>query len=84
LLASSLIEGAYTAPTVVIGVMLLGANAPKSWAAVVPFDFMDGRAYLDRANMFTGAWPWGHAAALFAVAAALLWTSVKVIEKRDF
>jgi ABC-2 type transport system permease protein len=32
LLASSLIEGAYTAPTAVIGVMLLCANAPKSWA----------------------------------------------------
>lgn len=84
LLASSLIEGAYTAPTVVIGVMLLDANAPKSWAALNPFDFMGGRAWLDRSNMFVGPWPWAHAAALLAVAALLIWASIKVIEKRDF
>lgn len=84
LLASSLIEGAYTAPTAVIGVMLLCANAPRSWAAVMPFDFMDGRSYLDRSNMLMGPWPWAHTAAFLAVAAALIWISIKVIEKRDF
>ena len=84
LLASSLIEGAYTAPTVVLGVMLLCANAPKSWASVMPLAFMDGREYLDRSNMLIGPWPWAHAAAFLAVAAALMWISIKVIEKRDF
>lgn len=84
LLASSLIEGAYTAPTAVLGVLLLGASAPKSWAAALPFDLMGGRANLDRSNMLTGPWPWAHAAAFLAVAVALIWISIKVIEKRDF
>ena|SRR3569833_68054 len=84
LLASSLIEGAYTAPTVVIGVLLLSANAPKSWSVIFPFDLMGGRANLDRSNMLTGPWPWGHAAAFLAAAAALIWISVKVIERKDF
>jgi hypothetical protein len=84
LLASSLIEGAYTAPTAVIGVLLLCANAPKSWAPVFPFELMGGRANLDRSNMLSGPLPWGHAAAFLALAAALFWISVKVIERKDF
>jgi len=84
LLASSLIEGTYTAPIVSLGVAFLCANAPRSWAAVNPSDFMGGRACLDNSNMLTGPWPWGHATAFLAVAAALIWTSIKVIEKRDF
>ncbi|HEY4088183.1 MAG TPA: hypothetical protein VGM43_19750 [Bryobacteraceae bacterium] len=84
LLASSLIEGAYTAPMVVVGVWLLSANAPKSWAAAFPFELMGGRANLDRSNMVTGPWPWGHAAAFLAAAAALIWISVKIIERKDF
>jgi len=84
LLASSLIEGTYTAPIVSLGVAFLCANAPRSWAAVNPSDFMGGRACLDKSNMLTGPWPWGHATAFLAVAAALIWTSIKVIEKRDF
>jgi len=84
LLAASLIEGAYTAPTAVMGIMLLWANAPKSWAVVFPFDFMGGQASLDHSNMLSGPWPWGHAAAFLAAAAVLVWISVKVIERKDF
>lgn len=84
LLASSLIEGAYTAPTAVIGLLLLSANAPKSWASVFPFRLMSGLANLDSSNMLTGSWPWGDAAAFLAAGAALIWISVKVIERKDF
>jgi ABC-2 type transport system permease protein len=84
LIASTLVEGAYTAPTVVLGVILLCANAPKSWASVFPFELMSGQAYLDHSNMFVGPWPWGRTAAFMAASAVLIWIAVKIMERKDF
>jgi ABC-2 type transport system permease protein len=83
LLISSLVEGAYTAPTISAGILLLCGNAPKSWAFVNPMDFMSPRNHIGDANLVTGPWPWGHAAVYLAVASILIWTSVRVVLRRD-
>ena len=84
LLISSLVEGAYTAPMISAGILLLCVNAPRSLSLVNPVAFMSGRDYLGPDNLTTGPVPWGPAAAYLCVAALLIVASVKAIERRDF
>ena len=84
LLISTLVEGAYTAPTISAGLVLLCANAPRSLSFVNPVAFMGGQEYLGPGNLATGPMPWGHVAAYMSVAALMIAASVKAIEKRDF
>lgn len=84
LLISSLVEGAYTAPMISAGILLVCVNAPKSLSLVNPMAFMSGRAYLAPDNLTTGPVPWGPATAYFCVAALLIAASLKAVERRDF
>ena len=84
MLISSLVEGAYTAPTISAGIVLLCANAPRSLSFMNPVAFMGGQEYLGPGNLATGPMPWGHVAAYMSVAALMIVASVKVIERRDF
>ena len=87
LLISSLVEGAYTAPTIGAGFALLCANTmpgkgfrSRIWMARSP----GGQEYLGPGNLATGPMPWGHVAAYLSVAALMIVASVKAIERRDF
>ncbi|HEX4276947.1 MAG TPA: hypothetical protein VHZ74_16435 [Bryobacteraceae bacterium] len=84
LLISSLVEGAYTAPTISAGIVLVCGSAPRSLAFVNPLDFMNGHDYMGPGNMLIGPIPWGHAAAYVSIAALLIVASVKIVERRDF
>jgi len=83
LLASSLVEGTYTAPTVGAGILLLCGNAPKSLAFINPMDFMNLRNHVDATNLVIGPLPWGHVTAYLAIASTLIWTSIRLVETRD-
>jgi ABC-2 type transport system permease protein len=84
LLISSLVEGAYTAPTISAGIVLLCANVPRSLAFMNPMAFMGGQEYLGPGNLATGPMPWGHVAAYMGIAALLIAASVKAVERRNF
>ena len=84
LLISSLIEGAYTAPTISAGIVLLCANLPRSLSFINPMAFMGGQEYLGPGNQATGPMPWGHVAAYMSAGALMIVASVKAIERRDF
>jgi ABC-2 type transport system permease protein len=84
LLISTLVEGAYTAPTISFGIVLACGSAPRSLASVNPMDFMNGHEYMGSGNLLTGPIPWGHVAVYMAVAALMIVASVKAIERRDF
>ena len=87
LLVSSLVEGEYTAPVVSFGAMLtmtvvLGDGVLRTFS---PFGFITGIAYFDRrSGLLTGVIPWMHVAVSVAVAALLVWISVKVVQWREF
>ncbi len=84
LLISSLVEGAYTAPTISAGIVLLCANAPRSLSFMNPMAFMGGQEYLGPGNLGTGPLAWGQVGAYMAVAALLHAGSVHGFEMRDF
>ena len=84
LLISSLVEGAYTAPTISAGFALLCANVPRGLSFMNPMAFMGGQEYLGPGNLATGPMPWGHVAAHMGVAALMIVASVKAVERRDF
>jgi hypothetical protein len=84
LLISSLVEGAYTAPTISAGIVLICANLPRSLSSVNPMAFMGGQDYLGSGNLAIGPMPWGHVAAYMSVAALMILASVKAVERRDF
>lgn len=84
LLISSLVEGAYTAPTISAGIVLLCANAPRSLSFMNPVAFMGGQEYLGPGNLASGPMPWGHVVAYVAVGTMMIVASVKAVERRDF
>ena len=84
LLASSLIEGEYTAPMVSFGFAIVCGNAPKSLDFVNPVGMMGGGPYIGAANLLAGPIPWLHAAANLCVTALLVALSVRLVERRDF
>lgn len=83
-LISSLVDGQYTAPMLVLGVLLFCANAPRSLNSVNPLVFMSGRDYMARPDMLAGPIPWARLAANVGAAALFMFGSVKVVQNRDF
>lgn len=86
-LASSIVEGQYTAPAVSIGLSVLLVYALKSEKLnpYSPWTFMVGTEYFQRpTGLLSGQFPLLHAAAFSAVAIILLYLSIRVIQQRDF
>ena len=87
LLISSLVAGSYTAPAVTLGAVLAGGfvfgdPAFNAWS---PFSLLTGQPFLNRnTNVLEGPIPWLRLAFTAAVAAAMTWAAVKVVEKREF
>jgi len=86
-LASSLIEGEYTAPVVSFGAVLVTtvALSSPSLRPYSPLNFMMGFEHLnEHTNLLSWPIPWLQATIYILVAALLLIVSVKVIERREF
>lgn len=87
LLVSSLIAGPYTAPAValggiLVGGFLLGDPSYKNWS---PYSLVTGQPFLNlHTNALEGPIPWVRLAVTIAIAAALTWTAIKVVERKDF
>jgi ABC-2 type transport system permease protein len=87
LLASSIIEGEYTAPMVSYGacVVLLIAFSAPSLRPFSPWAFFLGSEYLDhRTNMLVGPIPWLHVASTGLASACLVMASVYAIQRKEF
>ena len=87
LLASSLIEGEYTAPVVSYGVCVVLAIAFSSLPLrpFSPWAFFLGSEYLDhRTNLLVGPLPWLHVVSTGLASMCLVMVSVYVIQRKDF
>ena len=87
LLASSLVEGEYTAPVVSFGVVvaLMIAMSDPPLRPYSPLHFIVGAEYFDRhTGLLTGPVPWAHLAIHIAVGIVLMAASVWVVERREF
>jgi ABC-2 type transport system permease protein len=86
-LASSVIEGEYTAPIVSFGAIIVTtiAFSGSGLRPYSPLRFMDGAEYLNH-ETYLLSWPipWLQATIYVLVAALLLIVSVKVIQRREF
>jgi ABC-2 type transport system permease protein len=88
-LVSSLFEGEYTAPAVAYGVVILVGIVSGSINKLRPFldlwRLITGDNHYNRStHLLSGPVPWFGIVASLSVAAALLLTSVKVTQKREF
>jgi ABC-2 type transport system permease protein len=86
-LASSVIEGEYTAPAVCLGIAFTDVAAfwDGRFRDFSPWTFITGTQYFNRATgMLSGSIPWLHVAGDFVVASVLAAIAIKVIQKRDF
>jgi ABC-2 type transport system permease protein len=85
-LVSSLVEGEYTAPAVAFGLVLLTAIVFDAWLR--PFNLwrlVSGDFYIDRHTyLLSWPFPWRGALASMSAAALMLFTSIRVIERREF
>jgi ABC-type transport system involved in multi-copper enzyme maturation permease subunit len=88
LLVSSTVEGEYTAPVVSFGVVFailieLGNGKLQRFSPLV---FMFGRfEYRDKhTHLLHGPIPWVEMAVWVSLAFLLMWTAIKVIQRRDF
>jgi ABC-2 type transport system permease protein len=87
LLASSLIEGEYTAPAACFGAMFADVIAfgDKTFKAYSPWTFMVATEYFDRkTELLVGSIPWSHVLANVLVAALLIVFSVLAIQRKEF
>jgi len=89
ILVSSLFEGEYTAPAVAYGVVILVGIVSGSINKLRPFldvwRLITGDNHYNKStHLLAGPPPWLGIAASLSVAAVLLLTSVKVIQKREF
>jgi ABC-2 type transport system permease protein len=87
LLASSLVEGEYTAPAVSFGVLFADVIAlgNKRFGAYSPWSFMLGTDYLDpKSKMLVGPIPWLHVLTNLLLAALLTAISIRAIQKKEF
>lgn len=85
-LVSSLIEGTYTAPAVVLGLAFLSVVVVDSWFEEFSlWRFMTGNFYIDKHTFFLSAhFPWLVTLACLSTAALMIFVSIKVIHYRDF
>jgi ABC-2 type transport system permease protein len=87
LLASSLVEGEYTAPVVTFGAVLGVSVVLNSSSLHVysPMEFILGLEYLDRhTRLLTGPIPWLRIGANILVGVLLVALSAKAVQARDF
>jgi len=87
LLASSVIEGEYTAPAVSFGILFADAIAfgNKTLSPVSPWNFMLGTEYFDRrSQLLLGPIPWLHVLANIGLATLLIAISVRAIQRKEF
>ena len=86
-LASSLLEGEYTAPLVAYGILIglaivLGDPALRQfniWRVLLASDLLDKSSYT-----LAGPFPWPQIAASCGIAVLLLLASIKIVERREF
>jgi ABC-2 type transport system permease protein len=86
-LTASLFEGEYTAPLVAFGTLIaiaIGLNDPPLRTYSPWFMLLGANLAQRRTNMLAGAIPWPIIGAYAAIAAILLFVSVKLIERREF
>jgi ABC-type transport system involved in multi-copper enzyme maturation permease subunit len=85
-LVSSLVEGEYTAPAVAFGLVFLSAILFDAWLRRFNlWRLVTGDFYLDRSTyLLAGRFPWTGIIASLCVAAALLFASINILEKREF
>jgi ABC-2 type transport system permease protein len=87
LLASSLVEGEYTAPVVTFGAVLgiCVVLSSSSLHVYSPMEFILGLEYLDRhTRMLTGPIPWMHIGLNVLLGVLLVALSAKSVQARDF
>lgn len=86
ILASSLIEGEYTAPAIAFGLVLLSAIILDAWFR--PFNLwrlVTGDFYIDRKTFLLATHiPWLALLSSLSIASAMLLASLKVIQRREF
>jgi len=86
-LVSSLLEGEYTAPLVAFGAIAAVAFAfnEQPLRSYSPWHLMFVNPLIDRkTQLIVAPMPWATLAAFVAIAAMLLFASVKIIERREF
>ncbi len=86
-LASSLIEGEYTAPIVSFGAVIVTtiAFSGSGLRPYSPLRFMDGAEYLNhQTNLLSWPIPWFQATIYILLAILLLMVSVKAVQIREF
>jgi ABC-2 type transport system permease protein len=87
ILVSSLVEGEYTAPVVIFGLIIVTAIAlgDPSLRTYSPWALMIGDEYIDKHTyLLRGPIPWLHVAANICVSVLFLLMAVKAIQKREF
>lgn len=86
ILVSSSVEGEYTAPAVAFGLVLLTAIVFDAWLR--PFNLwrlVTGDFYIDRHTyLLSWPFPWRGTLASMSAGALMLFTSIRVIERREF
>jgi len=85
-LVSSLVEGEYTAPAVAFGVVFLATMVFDAWLRRLNlWRLVTGNFSIDRSTfLLSGPAPWLAILASLCVAALMLLTSVRIIQRRDF
>ena len=87
LLVSCLVPGAYTAPVVTLGGIVVGGNllsdpSFKDWS---PYSLLTGQPYLNRDTWtLEGPLPWLRLAITIAIAATVTFAAVKAVERKEF
>ena len=85
-LVSSIVEGEYTAPAVAIGLVFLATIFFDAWLRRFNlWRLITGSFSIDRTTyLLSGHFPWLAVLASLCVAALMLFTSVRIIQRRDF
>jgi ABC-2 type transport system permease protein len=86
ILVSSLIEGAYTAPAVAIGLVFLSVIVLDSWFKRVSlWGFLTGAFYIDKKTFeLTGHFPWLGTLVCIGAATLMLVASTKAVQRHEF
>jgi len=88
ILVSSLVEGEYTGPTVAMGIVIVSALVPglvKSWRPFSVIGLMSGGDLLEKQRyLLRDPFPWLAVGVSVMLSAALLWMSLRAVERREF
>lgn len=85
-LASSVVEGEYTAPAVTFGLLFadIAGLGQSRYHAFSIWNFMVGTEYLDHAPKLAAGIPWPHVIANVLLAVLLMAASIGAIQRREF